>query len=534
MSEKAFNLLHEPWIAVIHDTGETELVSMLSLYGDAHRWRGLAGELPTQDVAVMRLLLAVLHAVFARYDAAGTFAPIESPQDALLRWKNLHERGTFPTPPIEAYLNHYADRFWLIHPEHPFYQVPRLDNATDYTAPKLNGELSESGNKVRLFPQRTGTHKMQLTYAEAARWLLYVNAFDDTSAKPKGKGLPSPGAGWLGKLGLILAVGENLFQTLMLNLVLLRDGEDQLWDAENPVWEREVKTEQRTAIVLPDNPSELLTLQSRRLNLHRTGTAIIGYSLLGGDFFPRENAFAEQMTIWRASATKKEGTPEYTPRRHDPSRQIWRDFAPLVSRREGVRRPGLVNWLARLTYEGLLPQKHFRFQTAAVSYGDKDFFVDDVFSDSLSLSTKLLTDLSQHWVERISYELEVTEGLVYRVSELAQRLAKASGDANGDAQRHSAKQQAYFRLDKPFRDWLESIDPEGADMDTVCDAWWQQARRIVRTLGKELVEQCGPQAFIGRVAKEGSAGQHHSAPLAYNRFLSCTTTRESLKGGKQV
>ena len=46
-----------------------------------------------------------------------------------------------------------------------------------------------------------------MSYAQAARWLLYVNGFDDTSAKPKGKNLPSVGAGWLGKLGLIFRTG---------------------------------------------------------------------------------------------------------------------------------------------------------------------------------------------------------------------------------------------------------------------------------------------------------------------------------------
>ena len=56
-----------------------------------------------------------------------------------------------------------------------------------------------------------------MTYAQAVRWLLSVNGYDDTSAKPKGEGkLPSVGAGWLGKIGYIQASGENLFETLML------------------------------------------------------------------------------------------------------------------------------------------------------------------------------------------------------------------------------------------------------------------------------------------------------------------------------
>ena len=36
------------------------------------------------------------------------------------------------------------------------------------------------------------------------------------------------GAGWLGKLGYIQAQGNNLFETLMLNLTLLQDGV-KLW-----------------------------------------------------------------------------------------------------------------------------------------------------------------------------------------------------------------------------------------------------------------------------------------------------------------
>ena len=73
----------------------------------------------------------------------------------------------------------------------------------EYGAAKLNGEISESSNKLRLFTSYAGQGKTKITYAQATRWLLYINGFDDTSSKPKVKGLPSPGAGWLGKLGLI-------------------------------------------------------------------------------------------------------------------------------------------------------------------------------------------------------------------------------------------------------------------------------------------------------------------------------------------
>ena len=84
----------------------------------------------------------------------------------------------------------------------------------------------------------------------------------------------------------IQAQGDNLYETLMLNLTLLRDGRE-CWGESKPCWELEApKSAERTEICCPDNPAQLLTLQSRRLLLHRTGENVEGFCLLGGDFFP--------------------------------------------------------------------------------------------------------------------------------------------------------------------------------------------------------------------------------------------------------
>lgn len=108
-----------------------------------------------------------------------------------------------------------------------------------------------------------------------------------------------------GQIGFIQAQGDNLYETLMLNLTLLRDSRE-CWGESKPCWELEApKSAERTEICCPDNPAQLLTLQSRRLLLHRTGENVDGFCLLGGDFFPRENVFAEQMTIWRTMPIKK-------------------------------------------------------------------------------------------------------------------------------------------------------------------------------------------------------------------------------------
>ena len=235
MPDKEFCLLREPWIAVMRRDGETKEVSLLDLFRHAHEYRQLAGELPTQDVAMLRLLLAVLHAVFGRFAPDGSFAPICEDGDpdasSKRRWKALWNLGAFPMEAVEPYLNHHEERFYLFHPTRPFYQVPFTPPFTDAKGEPINasekepgyfiGDIAEGGNKARLFSART--QKKSLRYSEATRWLIHLNAFDVApGGRPPANGYTVKGYGlpWPSRLGLVWANGENLFQTLLLNLQL--------------------------------------------------------------------------------------------------------------------------------------------------------------------------------------------------------------------------------------------------------------------------------------------------------------------------
>ena len=172
MKEKEFNLLDEPWIRVLLPDYTVQEVSLPDVLLHAHEYLDLAGEMPAQDAAMLRLLLAVLHTVFSRVDEDGEPAPFEDPEDAVGRWDVLWGMGRFPEAPIRGYLDAWRERFWLFHPERPFWQVPEAEIGTQYSAPKLNGEISESGNKLRLFPVYAGAGKAEMAYPQAARWLL--------------------------------------------------------------------------------------------------------------------------------------------------------------------------------------------------------------------------------------------------------------------------------------------------------------------------------------------------------------------------
>lgn len=523
MTEIEFNLLDEPWIRVMTRERKIDELSLPEALIESHKYVDFAGELEPQNVAVLRLCLAVLHTVFSRYDVDGKLEKLTSAAMARKRWKKLWKLGHFPETVIRQYLEQYRERFWLFHPDKPFYQVNEAKKGTEYTAAKLNGEISESGNKIRMFAIRSGEAKSQLTYAEAARWLLFINGFDDTSAKPRQKGLPSPGAGWIGRLGIVEAVGHNLFETLMLNLVFERMGDK--WNENKPVWEQQPKGAERTEIPMPDNPAELLTLQSRRLLLVRKNELVVGYYLLGGDFFLKTNAFIETMTAW-APIVNKGDVEAFQPKRHDPQKQMWREFGNFFLEDEKKnQRPGVVSWVTELRRKEILDEEdQVTFRSVSVQYGDKDFFIADTFSDSITFHANLLkTDIWVEWGERVRDEVRKCEEMARVVGDLSKRLNLAAGsEQSGD----EAKAEFYRQIDLPFRSWLRMLDPEEGQKkeseyaEKVSEKWHKTVTVIAKKVADQLMENAGPAAFIGRkIEGKDKTYWYCCAPKVYNIFL---------------
>lgn len=529
MKDIEFNLIDEPWVRVMDDNCNVVELSLKDAIINAHKYKSLKGELPTQDIAIMRIILAVLHTIFSRVDENGEEESIDSKKDALKRWKALWDKGKFSEKAVSDYFEKWHERFWLFHPDRPFGQVAGLKSGTDYTSAKLNGEISESSNKIRLFASYSGEKKQSLTYSQTARWIFYLNGYDDTSskaskeekekAKKEGREVLSTGAGWLGKLGLIFIKGNNLFETLMLNLVMINSGEVQ--SEQKPAWENEsVSKRERVEIAMPDNLAELYTLQSRRLILVRNNDRVTGYKLIGGDFFQKENAFFEPMTVWRTP--KKENQP-YTPKRHDSSKQMWREFSVLYNG-ESNKCSGVVEWFQKyLCYNGLIPASYI-FQTAiaSVEYGDKDFFVKNVFSDSLSMYTSLLSEVGNNWRNDIEIEIEKCDKLASAVSYLARNIYIASGgsDMSTESAGNLAKAQLYYKLDKPFREWLRNINPDD-DSESKADVikkWQDTAVKTAFDYCDELAGNSSETAVIGHFLQEKSDKVLYSVPKAINIF----------------
>ena len=531
MKEIEFNLLTEPWVRVRRPDNTVQEVSLTDALLHAQDYVDLAGEMPTQDAAVLRLLLAVLFTVFSRVDAKGKPQPLAQSDDALERWSELWQLGHFPAEPVRDYLEQWKDRFWLFHPTHPFWQVPTLSNGIAFDGKKLNGERAESGNKTPLFQNISKAECAVLTYAQAARWLIYQNGYDERGGRPKASNKPRHGVGWLGQIGFVAVKGKNLYETLLRNMAFSTE-QDALQEKQLPCWEREhARTEQSVEIVMPKNQAELLTLQSRRILLIRSEEmpGVVGYEVLGGDYWDSENAFGEQMTLWRRTSKENEKVT-YEPQQHEMGKQLWREL-PAMLDPEG-RKPGVLIWNQKLQSLRILSKKEqIVISVVGIRYDDQGASVKDVYTDQLEMQLATLNDLGRKWTVRISREVQRCEETAKNIGTLCVELKLAGGlDYNKvkglkDKQKvtEDARAQFYFAVDQPFRQWLQAIDPEQDDPDEAALRWQAQARNIAEKLGKQMVMEAGNAALKGHrivVDKDKKTERTilYTSPKAYNRF----------------
>ena len=160
-----------------------------------------------------------------------------------------------------------------------------------------------------------------------------------------------------------------------------------------------------------------------------------------------------------------------------------------------------------------------------MQYGDKDFFINHVFADHLTFHTELLTEAGIEGYKKAVEEIGQVEKAATCIGWLSEDLNRAAG-GRGRVQVDSVKARFFELVDVPFRMWLSALDPErGAEALTRQQVeWLERARRLALQLGREMVDQAGTAAFVGRTVRSEHdktvTGETYSAPKAYNRFRS--------------
>lgn len=523
----SFDLIKEPWIPVLRGDGAEETVSLIEVFERASEFKEILGDIPTQSFAILRLCLAILH------------RSVGGPEDEDA-WEDLWEAPELPLDGIRGYLNRHRDRFDLFHPSAPFYQVAGLHTARDEVMglERLIADVP-TGDR-RLFTNRAGA-ELRLSAAEAARWLVHVQAYDVSGIKSgavgdsrvkNGKGYPI-GVGWCGQLGGLSVAGEDLRETLLLNLIprdqpaLARFG-----PGDRPVWEAAPATAEAAPDLSsrPFGPLDLYTWQSRRVRLIGDRSGVSAVLICNGDPMAPQNRFPfEPMTAWRRSANQERQLKQvvYMPRWHDPSRALWRGLNAVLPtaapRGKADDRPyvtaGTVEWAARV----LETKQRVSLHAIGMTYGAQSAVVTDVIDDRLVIPVAVLSGINPALPIMVIDAIAMTDRAVAALRDLSSNLMRAAGAAPElvDGARRRVAERAYAELDGPFRRWLTELDadtePQAAQV-----RWHREASSVIAALGEDEVTASGPAAWVGRmVTSRGGARQadtHVNTPLAHRWF----------------
>ncbi|MEU3978860.1 type I-E CRISPR-associated protein Cse1/CasA [Streptomyces sp. NPDC026672] len=520
----SFDLTGEPWIPVLRRRdGRQDELSLRGVFAQASDLARIVGDVPTQEFALLRLLLAVAH------DA------LDGPQDADQWAEWWEDEDCFASVP--SYLDAHRGRFDLLHPVAPFFQVAGLRTSRDEVF-SLNRIVADVPNNEPFFSSRMPSVD-RLGLAEAARWVVHTHAYDTSGIKTgvvgdsrarSGKVYPL-GVGWAGNLGGVFAEGDTLRETLLLNMVAGDAATLKTDPDDRPTWRREPCGPGPGPQRRPTGVRDLYTWQSRRLRLHYDHAGVHGVVLGYGDPLSARNMHdREPMTRWRRSRTqeKKLGEPQvYLPREHDPQRAVWRGLASLLAEQPttGAQRTeaaaelpaGVLEWIAQLATEGYLPRgTRFRARIVGAVYGTQQSVIDEIVDDRLSMAVILLNRRDRRYAQAAIGAVVDADEAVNVLSDLAVDLARATGAAT-DGPRSRAREQGYDALDAPYRSWLQDLD--GATDPEEYRAWWRgEVHRVVRRIGEQLIAAAGDAAWQGRTITTGKGDLWLNSAYAERSF----------------
>lgn len=544
MKNPEFNLLDEAWIPVRLLDGTIADVGLLELLRRTTDIADLACELPTQSIAIQRLVLAIAYRV----------APPGDARD----WARQWEDGA-PTEQMIEYLERWRDRFYLFGGRFPFMQVADLRTAKDSVS-GLEKLIADVPNGEQFFTTRHGRALACIPPSEAARWLVHAQAYDPSGIRSGavgdsqvkgGKGYPI-GPSWCGHLGLVWLKGKDLDETLVLNLIPadaagLRGVESSTeWGACS--WEAaEPETSVRGDYSLLDpagTPRELsiprlLTWHSRRIRLVGDSSGVTGVVLAQGDkLAPQEMRLYEPQSLWKYSTpqSKKFKADVYMPRKFEAGRALWRNLPgtlPTVTTVQGVDKQPKQEFLtsATLSFHYQLDNasiqttypKVMRIQAVGVTYGPKEATFEDIYSDELTLSVAVMRVGREDLSAEIDRQVRLTEEVARDVGTLAANLARAageSGDGAGDGARDRAKELFFSAVDTDFRTWLSQVDGHESARDAG-RRWERALRQHATDIQAELVRGASSSAIIGRDTGRG----YMNVGIAENYFRSALNKR---------
>lgn len=334
-----YDVVIEPWIPVLTDSGELREMGLQELLCKAHTLRGVQDPAPTVEFGLYRLLTALVLDIFA--------------SDSTAALTDLLDAGAFDSAAVDAYFARYADRFDLFHPKFPFLQTGGM---TTEPAKPLAALLPflPSGTAASHF-HHAPEAEFGVSPAVAARLLTMQSPFmtaGGAGLSPSLNGAPP----WY-----VLLSGRNLFETLCLNVPVdpyvpqgLTNTPPAWRNEQAPTGDRCTRTSLREALTWRPRRIQLVPGGPGRCTLtgRETPTLIQTMKFTAGASCALET-WRDPAAAYRLS---KDGALILRPQE---GKAIWRDTGPLALLHAGTHgrsedtiqyaRPRLVDQFAELS-----------------------------------------------------------------------------------------------------------------------------------------------------------------------------------------
>lgn len=311
------SVLSDPIFRVQKSDGTSVRVGLRDLMVNAHTYADLQGRTPTGRCALMRLCIAFLEDMLR-------------PKDLEER-KELFEEGRFDPDVLDHYIagcEKDGPRFLLDDPDHPFMQASydaELDAKAEKPIAALMMDVPSGNNHVHTDHRMETEHV--LNAAEAFEAMLETYLFCPAgTAGPSNVNNTSP--------VYFLMRGRNLFETLILNMVSVGDGEEL---GNIPFGAGEVPWRSNALIRPKDAVAEMhflraFTWQPRRVTIQFDEENLANICCLQpGMDFRGDGRWRDPHVCY---FQKKDGT--WGSLKPEVGRQIWRNVGNLLAGMEGV------------------------------------------------------------------------------------------------------------------------------------------------------------------------------------------------------
>lgn len=435
----SFNLISEAWIPVVDLQGHAQNVSLTEVLKNATQYRNLSAKFPHTNAALMRLLLAVLHRVFG-------------PKDSTV-WQALWQKSQFDAGQLAAYLESPPIRagFDLFSPERPFFQ-----HRHPLATPKPIQDLLQiigGGDTFSLFDHCMDDTQYVLQPAEAALMLLTAQSFGLAGiCHPKHKLYYTDAP--CSRAIVFFVEGQNLFETLMFNLVAYNRATPIPWAAAGDALVWEVQDPYVPARTHPNGYLDFLTWPNRKIMLipqEVDGRTVVS-QLTTAPGLVLDAEFHNPMYHYRLSEEKGNLVAKFL--RFSEDKALWRDsYSLLTPSKNVVEPPRVVDWARELVNEGILPQRRLRVAAYGMCTEPGKQKVNFYRGDSFEMDNRLLQD--NNLVSTLETGLAHAEALRSELWKSLYQLAAYVISFDND------KEESFKPDPKDIKNLVEHWDAEG-------------------------------------------------------------------------